>query len=344
MSKGVFTRMKRVEFMEKTAGEVGDGTAWPMLVTLDELAEILYRVKDAWFTGGSVATTAGEEPSAGLGLSMEGGTPPDEYISGSGSGLFYIRGYTWWGPYNYDLEHEQTDNPLLDGEDMNVLDQPYFGDGYNGGLLPNQYETPPYYFPEDYLADFFPATVDPTGYICRDVGGNERTIWLPENAVPTSRINGLTLRTAFSQEMACSGAGAGYLIDHPAPSQLRLEIYPEVAWVDENASGNPYDPANKLYLKLRFGVLGTASPYDIVALDTMPDSGFRSYVYATDLVFELADSSPTAKIYFYEEYDGEEAASFASASPFTLTAQEWWPYAKGSPAEPVWDSETGVKL
>jgi hypothetical protein len=37
MSQGVFTRMKRVTFVEKAAGEVGDGTDYPMLVTLDQL-------------------------------------------------------------------------------------------------------------------------------------------------------------------------------------------------------------------------------------------------------------------------------------------------------------------
>jgi hypothetical protein len=33
----------------------GNGTAFPMEVTLDQVAEIFYRVKDAWFTGGSAS-------------------------------------------------------------------------------------------------------------------------------------------------------------------------------------------------------------------------------------------------------------------------------------------------
>jgi len=53
MSAGVFTADLRFEFVDKTAGEVGDGTAFPMEVTLGQIAEIFYRVKDAWFTGGS---------------------------------------------------------------------------------------------------------------------------------------------------------------------------------------------------------------------------------------------------------------------------------------------------
>jgi hypothetical protein len=54
MSKGVFTRMKRVSFVAKDISEVGNGTAWPLEVTLDQLAEIFHRVKDAHFTGGSI--------------------------------------------------------------------------------------------------------------------------------------------------------------------------------------------------------------------------------------------------------------------------------------------------
>jgi hypothetical protein len=53
MSAGVFTADLRFTFVDKTAGEVGDGTAYPMEVTWDQIAEIFYRVKDAWFTGGS---------------------------------------------------------------------------------------------------------------------------------------------------------------------------------------------------------------------------------------------------------------------------------------------------
>ena len=67
MSQGVFTRMKRVSFVNGwlTGGtdpadgsvECGDGTAYPMQVTLDQIAEIFYRVKDAYFTGGSIFQT-----------------------------------------------------------------------------------------------------------------------------------------------------------------------------------------------------------------------------------------------------------------------------------------------
>ncbi len=61
MSVGVFTDDTRVRFVEKDISECGDGTARPLEVTgaslgdkLDKIAEIFHRVKDAYFTAGSI--------------------------------------------------------------------------------------------------------------------------------------------------------------------------------------------------------------------------------------------------------------------------------------------------
>lgn len=63
-ARGIFTPLLRATFVkgEVTTGTptdgfvaCGDGTAFPMLVTLKQLEEIMYRVKDAWFTGGNIA-------------------------------------------------------------------------------------------------------------------------------------------------------------------------------------------------------------------------------------------------------------------------------------------------
>lgn len=50
----VFTNNLRFRFVEKSAYDVGDGTAWPMLATLAQIAELMYRVKDAWWYGGAL--------------------------------------------------------------------------------------------------------------------------------------------------------------------------------------------------------------------------------------------------------------------------------------------------
>lgn len=47
----------RPTFVQKELSEVGDGTAWPMECTLDQIAEIFYRVKDARFISGKIGHT-----------------------------------------------------------------------------------------------------------------------------------------------------------------------------------------------------------------------------------------------------------------------------------------------
>jgi len=53
MGTQINTIESRIKFVKKESADVGDGTDFPMLVTLDQLAEIMYRVRDAWFTAGS---------------------------------------------------------------------------------------------------------------------------------------------------------------------------------------------------------------------------------------------------------------------------------------------------
>ena len=68
-AQGVFTPEYRVEFIESE--DCGDGTEFPLLVTLDQLAEILYRVRDAWFTAGELTYTL-----AGFPISISTADPP----------------------------------------------------------------------------------------------------------------------------------------------------------------------------------------------------------------------------------------------------------------------------
>jgi hypothetical protein len=98
MGNRVTTPNLRFEFVEKTAAECGDGTAFPMEVTLDQVAEIFYRVKDAWFTGGSASwyvfgspftVTASTSAPANRSLEIDGVT-------------YQTRGYTILDAYPYN--------------------------------------------------------------------------------------------------------------------------------------------------------------------------------------------------------------------------------------------------
>jgi hypothetical protein len=57
MSRNLVIPYYRPTFVEKTISEVGHGTFFPLLVTLDQIAEIFFRVKDAWISSGSVTFT-----------------------------------------------------------------------------------------------------------------------------------------------------------------------------------------------------------------------------------------------------------------------------------------------
>ena len=92
MGTQIDTIESRIRFVKKESADVGDGTAWPMLVTLDQLAEIMYRVRDAWFTAGSIKVY-------GKTLTIQAGTtyPLVSSISVDdslyGTSYFYARGY-----------------------------------------------------------------------------------------------------------------------------------------------------------------------------------------------------------------------------------------------------------
>lgn len=113
-AQGVNTRMKRFTFVEKTAEQVGDGTDWPMLVTLGQIAEIVYRVRDAWFTSGSLTSpniTMGFQGTPGEALAEAYGEYDEMYER------FWKneRGFNTIPYFNSDLAAEFS---------------PYFGDEY----------------------------------------------------------------------------------------------------------------------------------------------------------------------------------------------------------------------
>jgi hypothetical protein len=107
MAKGVFTRNKRFEWVDGqvTSGTpdegfvaCGDGTAFPMEVTLDQVAEIFYRVKDAWFTGGSASWEVSGSPQT---INAPTAAPTNRTLEIDGV-TYQKRGYTILGAYPYN--------------------------------------------------------------------------------------------------------------------------------------------------------------------------------------------------------------------------------------------------
>lgn len=308
MAVSVKTLEKRLKFVQKELSEVGDGTKFPMLVTLDQLAEITYRVKDAWFTAGSITLTSEVD-----GFSVYGVT-----IAGSPSGLpnvveenstSFFRGY-WVG------EPNTTITPI------NYLES-FFGEEYSTAS--------PFFF------DFNPI---------RDAT-SEFAMWSPilggEAFFSTSSGSlGLAqqVKNAFSHYIVTFSPVGSYRLDEASDSgfgngELGLFFNGEVAFV---GSDNLLSPDASLYLGATFEMGDSAS---ILVRSDAP-SGFIDSGLKLQMV--MASGTVECKLYFEQYTYGSSNPYLASGNNFVITATEWWPYAKNTPPEPVWNTATGEKL
>ena len=291
---GVFTRLKRVEFVEKNSGEVGDGTAWPLLVTPDQLAEIAYRVKDMRVADGGSATYTVTVEAEELVYSFVGDdyTPSDSALCSDD----FLRGY-----YASLPDSETFVVPASHAD--------YFGEEYS---IDTPFETMRVW----------------------NISDNERGMWLPELdagggfSFPAFTVAGrLATGLSFTSYQAAKWAfefpGSG------GSGGAGLYFLPQVAFVDTTGSGNPLDPGNELYMGCGF----SAGPFDgstDFGLSSFPAEPPYIGVGTIDLDIVLSDSTVTMVIYCHAiaEPDG----SF-SGSPIEIRATKWWPFAKpGGPA------------
>ena len=295
MAKGVYTRMKRVTFIKKTTYEVGAGTDFPILVTLDQLAEIMYRVKDAKIIQGSTVETysvyeGGETFISSV--SILAGAPAEQLASNP-----VLRGYV----------ERQSASSLP----TSLLSEFYF----EGGS----------YF--------------------RDILDDERALWLP---VFNSGVGYYAedFKTAFSFSASeyyfTPATSAAYRGISSEPDEkgynIRVQFSGDVAWTGDGDS--PFNLTSQLYLGVKF------EAYEFALFDSATCStvlGGSPYSSSCD---------QTTPLYFKIQLAGGVLLScpLYAASPnisgydWIIAATEWWPYAKDSPAVPVWDSATGAKL
>jgi hypothetical protein len=297
--------MKRVTFVEKTAGEVGDGTDFPILVTLDQLAEIMYRVRDAWFTAGSLVssyTLEYDPPVTVVSTTAFLNTPDTELAAAvniPGGGLFgstftYVRAY-------------------------------------------NTADTVPAAFDSYFNAGYFIF-----GSMYRDCN-TEVGIWYPDYGYSYDDQN-ITFRSGFSHfvesraEFGPSPPPEGFYtiftdLEYSTGYNGSVNTFATVKFTGEVAyvGDNPLDPAAEIYLGVEMNC-SMASGGVRTKID-----GYHTGDTGANFVLGLAGGdSVSCKLYSGVTHD--------SISDFVLQAQRWWPYAKGSPPTPVWDSETGAKL
>jgi hypothetical protein len=307
-AQGVFTPEYRAQFVTGwlTGGvdpmdgsvECGDGTEFPLLVTRDQLAEILYRVRDAWFTAGELTYTL-----AGFPISISTADPPT-------------------------VGSVRVVSELVMGDET-VNARGYFAEDTAVAALWSGY----------FKAVYTPAFLVPD---IRDVDDNERAIWIPSSELtwgspsfPYTAGSSITWGTAFAHYLYSFGdtsSSTEYRIVSPGSAvnpSLYLSTPLQVAWF---GGVSPFDPASSLYLEMNFSLYA--------ASDLMVSSLYTAYP-SGNLVIELSTDTVQFPLYLSPLAN---TLSAAVAYDFTITAQEWWPYAKGDPDTPVWNSLTGAKL
>ena len=294
--------MKRFTFVEKTSSEVGDGTDFPMLVTLDQLAEIMYRVKDAWFTAGSVVkdnstTSIKGTPTAQLvnNISVIGSLYETE------TSFIYARAYS-----ASDTVSEKFDS--------------YFGEEYSyysGNFRDCTSEIGIWY--PDYGRIFYGSY----HYSYLDVGFRCGF----SHMVQCSAIGGFESAPSDFYRITTITTDSGDGSSIESKSALSVIFTGEVAYIGDHLMGSLFYVGLKMVVEVGYLGINTSSSIEGSSAD---DTGGK-------FVLVLAGGdSVSCKLYSPDGYD--------YVSDFVLEAKEWWPYAKDSPAVPVWDADTGVKL
>ena len=337
----------RVKFVEGSLDGVigvkcGDGTRNSILVTVDQLSEIYYRVKDAEFTQGSFSWDAFGDTAE---ISVTTGVPPTALVTlvgdSAGDHAVSARGFC------------AIENVVSPNEPLDEYGAGYFGATY---YITNQWEN---------LA-------------VRDIGINERAMWA--NGSNTNPKSDATYGSFWSGSVLLGGAYVGYA-DLVAPfrtgfnqtftdyfayptvygiwsdtsyfdsySETSLNIGDKVVFIDTTGSGDPYDSGNSLYISIYSDAwVGDGGGTGVLYLSSIEDdSGFfpnTNMSAGINLTLELSNSvTVSCPLYFDEDIIPDGGFGYTIAgTDFIIEATEWWPYADNA-GLPAWDSTTGLTV
>jgi hypothetical protein len=304
MAKGVYTRMKRFTFVKGwlTGGtnpadgsvECGDGTSYPMLVTLDQVAEIFYRCRNTKIEGYEASVNYSSQTYSTK--FMDGYLPEQNYILPESNfppewQQYVKRGYT------------------------------FFSAGYGSA--------------EEWLSSHCDPAYQEEGRNYYD-GKDELCLWPPDSV---GAFNG-EIRHASGHRGIQGSPPSTYGAysfgrpdpDYPfGPAFIDFLVSPEVAFV---GASSPLSPDAKLYLRIAFRDIGQIFPFW--------DHGSRSGGSPIGGYAEVVLSSGTLRFPIYMDSRFGMVSTLVTYPKLVVT--EWWPYAKDSPAVPVWNSATGAKL
>lgn len=276
-AQGVFTPEYRFKFVKGSLTEgtetilpsepgavvkCGSGTYYPLLVTVEQLAEMFYRVKDAWFTDGEVSVTSTDGyTSTTVTMTVLGGAPPDELVS-SPTGFYFYRGY-----YKLESFVGAGEAPYFQAAyTVNSTDYRDVDDNERAMWLPffNEEDGDLYASPA-----FSPNANAFTQFMLSDLSGDPPPSYGIESTQSDSAfVTGVDLSLMFS---FC------------------------VAWIDDNGSDNPFDPLNSLYVGMKFHMARSSS---YAQVSTKKETPLETSA-GLQLVFELASGSPACDLYRY---------------------------------------------
>jgi hypothetical protein len=285
--------------------ECGDGTAYPLEVTVDQLAGMFYRVKDGWFTAGSLSKITGIPDPGSSSTTTIAGTPPAEKFSYFETS-YIDSGYSRRG---YSLEADPFSN-LIDLPDLEYYSAPYaVGDSsLNAYDMDNEYGM---------WSSFGGSTA---GHGSLFYYNSEPLFPLYnrsafEHAILTDTDDGEDIEGNYGLQP--TNTNGGY-------ETLSLIFSGKVTWV---GGDNPFDPAATLYVGLEFDVSGSGG-------DASSNKTGKSDAYAV-LKLELTGVDFVSCPLYTLNSD--------TVTDFVITAQEWWPYATKS-GLPAYDSATGLPI
>ena len=349
--------------------ECGDGTAYPMEVTVEQLSEIMYRVRDAEFVSGSltaeydgvtdVGTITGTRPTAlfeaeaavpfnGGAFSLRGyctsveafnvGDPqPMDHVADGVLGTVYEVGDAYSPDYNEDGIHKvreaETEHALwLNSNPTAISPAPYTG----------KLEMGDFYLITLSNISMFSAAHDVVAY---EMFTPFRTGFSFDSASSYGQDS-----TIYSPEVDSDGFLA-------TCSEVVLNFSGEVAWLDDDGSGNPLSAGNRLFIGMGFH-------FEIVSEQGLGSMITTNKAFATDYYSSLVSnqtlvdtgnslrlrlsSSPLRELvvplYSYtEDYGGGIQAGYTGSTDWIFEATKWWPYADQA-GDPVYDEDTGLPL
>ena len=348
--QGVFTPELRFQWVkgQVTSGTpdegfvaCGDGTAFPMEVTRDQLAEIMYRVRDAKCVSGSVTVSEGfeEMPSFESTTAFNLGALPETLLEArreSDSWISSVRGYCTSSP---------AETPYIPMEDY---DNTVFSSTYYFIVDDIEYRAA-----RDALREYAMWAAHD------DADGNFEVAPTTELGFASySALNVSSFRTGFSYNASTFiefgdslpaghypyttlfevGAGTPEVPYYAAG--VALEFDGKVAWIDDDERGDPLSGGNRIFLGARFAINSTKFAADhYFGTDTSTMSAYTAA--GADVVLRLsgAGNEVRAPLYFDPSiYGAGYDFAVEEISDWVFEATEWWPYAG------EWNPNTGERL